>query len=213
MMDVFSFVCILLNGSKKSGCSVGLAIEPVLPFRGAGAEVAGVDELAGLVVDLEQVDTGSHVILALLLPALLPADVAEHEQAVVDDVAEHDQFLLLGLAALAVLLQHVVAPDELRHDLLALLPARPQVFYEVHLRDVVAGQRPDAAPALRVGQAVLQDGEALGNLETALDGQEAVEVGLQHLVTRSHHRQRFDEGETRFVGLVCEDVLEAVVGL
>lgn len=87
-----------------------------------------------------------------------------------------------------MLLQHVVAADELRNDLLALLPARPQVFYEVHLRDVVAGQRSDAALALRVRQTVLEDSKALGDLETALYRQEAVEVGLQHLVTRSQHR-------------------------
>lgn len=46
-------LCIQLNDSKISGCSVGLVIEAVLPLRRLGAEVAGVDELAGLVVDLQ----------------------------------------------------------------------------------------------------------------------------------------------------------------
>lgn len=70
--------------------SVGLVIEAVLPLGRPGAEVACVDELAGLVVDLQQVDTGGHVIFALLFSALLPAHVAQHEKTIVDDVAEHD---------------------------------------------------------------------------------------------------------------------------
>lgn len=107
----------------------------------------------------------------------------------------------------------MVAADELAHDFLALLPAGPQVFYEVHLRDVVAGQRADAALALRIRQAVLKDGEALSYLEAALNREEAVEVCLEHLVTRSQHWQGFDEGKAALVVLVRENVFEAVVGL
>lgn len=77
-----------------------------------------------------------------------------------------------------MLLQHVVGPYELANDLLALLPAGLQIFYEVDLADVVAGERADGSPAVLLRQAALQDGQGVVDFETPLDRQVAIEVRL-----------------------------------
>lgn len=77
-----------------------------------------------------------------------------------------------------MLLQHVVRPYELPYDLLALLPARLQIFYEVDLADVVASEGADGSPTVLLRQAALQDGQGVVDFETPLDRQVAIEVRL-----------------------------------